>query len=462
MDQGRRPTLTLWDTISLLVGIVVGTAIFKSPGMVFRSVEAVWEAIGLWVAGGALSLAGALCYAELAAAYPRSGGDYEYLGRAYGRGMGLQFAWAQLLIVLTGSVGSMAYAFADYARDFWQLSDDYSLWLVLGSIVVLTATNLIGLRAGATAQNILTTAKLAGLAAIAVAAFTGSHRSDLLQTSPGGGRDIGLALVFVLYAYSGWTHAAYVAAQVREPQRRLPQALLAGVGVVTLIYLVINLSFVVALGSAGAASSETPASDAVRVTAGDGAARLVSLLVMLSALGAINGTVLTGAHVLSELAIDYPGLAWLQARGGRKGTPVRALLLQSFVAILLVLAVGTAPGRGSVDAILQGVGLQAAPWDKYYGGFETLVAASAPLFWGFLLLTGTTIFILRWKDPHRERPFRTPGYPVTPLVFCAACGYMLYASVIYARGLTLIALLPIASAFAISWWHRPRATVGND
>ena len=447
------PTLTLWDAVSLLVGIVVGTAIFKSPGAVFRSVHTPWEAIGLWIAGGGLTFAGALCYAELAAAYPRSGGDYEYLGRAYGRSMGLQFAWAQLMIVLTGSVGSMAYAFADYARDFWQLDYRSVVWLALGAITVLTGGNLIGLKAGTRVQNLLTVAKVAGLMMIVVLAFGSQQFSQLEANQFDEQRSIGLAMVFVLYAYSGWTHAAYVAAEVKDPQRTLPRSLLTGIVVVTLLYVLVNLALVVALGFDGVRDSDTPAAAAVRETAGEGPARLVGVLVMVSALGAINGTVLTGAHVLAELAVDYPRLSWLRPRTV-SAPPTLALLLQAGVAILLVLAVGTQRGRWMIDAILETLHLPAVPWVKYHGGFDTLVAASAPLFWGFLLLTGTTVFILRWKDPLTSRPFRTPGYPLTPLAFCAACAYMLQASIRYAGGLTLIALIPLASAAIIARLHR--------
>lgn len=451
-----RPPLGVWDAMSLLVGIVVGTAIFRAPQTVFSSVHSPLEALGLWVLVGGLTLAGAMCYAELAAVYPRSGGDYEYLSRAYGPWLGLQFATAQLMIVLTGSVGSMAYAFADYAVEFWGLPASSGVWLALGAIGVLTVTNLLGLRAGKATQNLLTVAKLAGLTAIVVCGFAAGDWNRTLESDSSTPRDVGLAMVLIFYAYAGWTHAAYVAAEVEDSQRNLPRTLLVGVVGVTFIYGLVNLAYVLALGFAAARVSATPAVDALRVTIGDGAAGLVSLLVMLSALGAINGTLLTGAYVLAELGRDYDGLRWLCRETTIASPPARALTTLAGVSALLVLGVGTATGQSGIDRALTGVGLAPVPWAQYFGGFNTLVAASAPMFWTFLLLTGTSLFVLRRRDPQRERPFRTPGYPLTPLLFCAASGYMLWASLRYAQNLSWIGLAPISAAAALSWSHRRR------
>ncbi len=454
-----RAALNLWDVVSLLIGIVVGTAIFKSPAMVFRCVAAPWEAFGLWLLGGLLSLGGALCYAELAAAYPRSGGDYEYLGRAYGRWVGLQFAWAQLLVVLTGSVGSMACAFADYARELWPAGSVGGTRWALGAIAALTLVNLGGLVVGKRAQNVLTIAKLAGLGAIiACGLFTGDpaawHAHHPEQT-----RDIGLALVFILYAYAGWSHAAYVAAEVRDPQRNLPRALLVGVGGVTVLYLLVNLGYLLALGFSGVRAAAAPAAAAMEVATGPWGSRIVTVLVMLSALGAINGTLLTGARVFAVLAEDYPRLSWLR-RSPAAGTPVRALLAEGAIASLLVLAVGTETGRQAIDQTVAWLHLPSVPWSFYSGGsptdsggFETLVAATAPLYWWFCLLTGVSLFVLRWREPDRPRPFRAVGSPLVPTLFVLACGYMLQASLRWAGGLALLGLVPIVTGAIISGMH---------
>jgi amino acid transporter len=467
-----RVALSLWDVVSLLIGIVVGTAIFKSPSMVFRCVATPWEAFGLWLVGGLLSLGGAVCYAELAAAYPRSGGDYEYLGRAYGRWVGLQFAWAQLLVVLTGSVGSMACAFADYAGELWPHGPvGGTLWAV-GAIAGLTLINLGGLVVGKRAQNLLTLAKLVGLGAIiACGLFTGDPAA-WREHSPQDSRDIGLALVFILYAYAGWSHAAYIAAEVRDPQRNLPRALLVGVGGVTVLYLLVNLSYLMALGFSGVRAAAAPAALAMEAATGPWGSRIVAVLVMLSALGAINGTLLTGARVFAVLAEDYPRLSWLRRSPSGTGTPVRALLAEGAIAGLLVLAVGTEAGRQAIDRALLWLSLPPVPWSfyaggspSYSGGFETLVTATAPLYWLFCLLTGVSLFVLRWRDPFRPRPFLAVGTPVVPALFVLACLYMLQASLRWAGGLALLGVVPIVTGVIISGMHcgnRPSASDKSD
>src|SRR5687768_9949591 len=201
------PRLGLWDTVGIIVGIVVGTAIFTTPPLVFQNVSGPWQALGVWLLGGVLSLLGALCYAELATTYPRSGGDYEYLTRAYGRCVGFVFGWAQLCIVLTGSIAAMAYAFADYGVRLWSLDRGATVGLAIASVVVLSGINLLGVVAGKTTQNVLTAAKVLGLIVIVatgiVSGFAGSHEVIAAPSSAGLG-GLGLAMVFVLYAYGGW------------------------------------------------------------------------------------------------------------------------------------------------------------------------------------------------------------------------------------------------------------------
>ena len=163
------PRLGLWDAVSIIVGIVVGTAIFRSAPAVFQNVGGPWQALGVWLLGGVLCLFGAFCYAELATAYPRNGGDYEYLSRAFGSGVGFLFGWAQLACILTGSIGVMAYAFADYALCLGGLSADAVPYLAAGAIVTVSAVNLLGIIVCKYVQNVLTLAKIAGLGGVVLA-----------------------------------------------------------------------------------------------------------------------------------------------------------------------------------------------------------------------------------------------------------------------------------------------------
>jgi APA family basic amino acid/polyamine antiporter len=214
--------------------------------------------------------------------------------------------------------------------------------------------------------------------------------------------------------------------------------LFLSIGIITLVYLLVNVSFLWVLGFEGVRQSSTPAADVLARVAGPCAADLISLLVMISALSAINGLILTGSRILRNLGDDHR-LFSLLARGiGARGAPIGAIVAQAVVSVMLIATVGTDYGRHFVDRCLGLLGMPALPWQEYHGGFETLVAASAPLFWMYFLLTGIALFVLRIRDKHCERPFTMPWFPLPPLVFCFTSLFMLLASLIYARGLLLL------------------------
>ena len=440
------PQLSLWDAVSIIIGIVVGTAIFKSPLMVFQNTGGPWQALAAWLVGGVLSLCGALCYAELATSYPRDGGDYEYLSRAYGRWLGFLFGWCQLSVILSASIGTMAFAFADYAAATWPALGSWTAWLAAAAVVALTVPNALGNVVGTAMQNLLTVAKLLGLGSIAlVGIWTASDAASSLPPPPQSFTpSFGLAIVFVLYAFGGWNDAAFVAAEVRDQRRNLPRALLLGTTAITLIYLVVNVAYIRVLGFDAARLSPTPAADVFAAAFGGPGRAVVSVIVMLSALGAINGMILTGSRVYATLGEDYRPVKWLATWNRRTGVPLAAIAIQSVAALLWILAVGTPAGRDLVNRVLDGVGVPALPWEDFFGGFETLLAGSAPVFWMFFLLTGLAVFILRRREPHVERPFRIPFYPLPPLVFCTTCLYMIYSSLSYAGWLALLGVVPVA------------------
>ncbi|MFZ5829528.1 MAG: APC family permease [Planctomycetota bacterium] len=457
------PSLSLFDAACIIVGIVVGTSIFRTTPLVFQNTEGPWAALGIWLLGGVLCLFGAFCYAELATTYPRNGGDYEYLSRAFGRWAGFLFGWAQLTVILTGSIGVMAYAFADYAARLAPLSDANKAWLAAGAIVAVSVVNLVGLAAGKWTQNVLTVAKVLGLLGVIVAGLIWGSATNLAPSTdsmPSAGPGLGLALVFVLYAFGGWNDAAFVAAEVRNRERNLPWALFAGIAGITVVYLAVNAAYLAVLGFAGARESFTPAADVLTKAMGDGAGKAVAVLVMISALGAINGMTLAGSRVYAVVGEDHRIFAWLGRWNRRAAAPTGALLAQAAIALLLVLAVGTQAGRNAIDSALVRIHLAALPWNDYFGGFETLVAGTAPVFWAFFLMTGVAVFVLRATDGARPRPFRMPWYPLPPLIFCATCLYMLYSSLEYAKLLSLIGVIPLAIGLPL-YWISSRRLVGQ-
>jgi amino acid transporter len=256
-------------------------------------------------------------------------------------------------------------------------------------------------------------------------------------------------MVFVLYAYGGWNDAAFVAAEVRHPRRNIPLALLGGVGGVTLIYLAVNAAYLAALGFEGAQASNTPAADAVAAAIGPVGASLVSALVMISALGAINGMIFAGSRVFAVFGADHRLFAWLNRRSRTTRAPVAAIAAQAAITLAMIFGVGTPTGQRAIDAAFTSIGAPPVPWDEYFGGFETLLAATAPVFWTLFFAVGVALVVLRWRHHQRERPFSVPLYPLPPLVFCATCLFMLYSSLDYAKWLTLLGAAPVAVGMLI-------------
>jgi amino acid transporter len=443
--QPIKAQLGLWDAVSIIVGIVIGTSIYQTPPDIFGFAGGPWAGLGVWALGGVLSFIGALCYAELASAYPRSGGDYVYLKRAFGPWCGFLFGWAQLAAVLAANIGMMAFVFAQYASSLLGLDKQYVAWLAVGAVSALSALNLLGSIAGKWTQNVLTLVKVVGLLGIAVAGFMSTHPGAFTIGDPPKFTSFGLAMIFVLLAYGGWNDAAFVAADVRD-RRSIVRCLLLGTTIITLIYLVVNTAYLLGLGYDGLRSTkEAVAAAVLRTRVGDAAGNVMSVLVMISALGAVNGLIFTGSRVCSTLGAENSIFALLGRWDPRLGSPVWALLAQWGVCLLMILAVGTETGRGAIDGFLKELGTAPIPWAEKFrnDGFNALLAMTAPVFWGFFLLTGLALFALRERDPDIERPFRVPLFPVVPLIFCFTCIFMLYSAIDYAGKLTLFGVLPV-------------------
>lgn len=438
-----KPHLRLWDVVSIIIGIVIGAGIYETAPLVFNNVPGVGAALGVWILGGVLSFLGALCYAELASTYPRSGGDYVYLSRAYGPWAGFLFGWAQLSVIMTGSIGMMAYVFARYASRMWPLGEGSMVIYATASVVVLSVLNLAHVVLGKRTQNTLSVLKVAGLALIVLAGFLWPQPAapaapDALVSAG----SFGLAMILVLYTYGGWNDAAFVAAEMNDKRRNIPRALMLGTAGVALIYLLVNAAYLSGLGLQGARASQAIAADVLRHPFGEAGSRMMSVLVMISALGAINGLIYTGSRIYATAGEDFRVFSALARWHPATGSPVCSLLAQMLITVGMILALGTSPGQSAINALLSLVGLPVVEWDGY-SGFETLLRCTAPVFWAFFLLTGISLFVLRYKDRAAQRPFTVPGYPLPPLIFCATSAWMLYSAARYAGSLTWVGCLPV-------------------
>jgi basic amino acid/polyamine antiporter, APA family len=441
------PPLGVWDAGSLIIGIVIGASLFRVPGAVLSNVPDPTRGLLLWLAGGLLSLAGALCYCELATAYPRMGGDYVYLTRAYGPAVGFLFGWMRFAVILPANVGAMAFIFAEHAQRLTKFPPAATVALAVGAIIILTALNLGGAAVGKRVQNGLTLSKLAGLALIVAAGvwlLFSPQPSITPQPPAASSANYGLAMIFILYAYGGWSDAAFVAAEVRDPRRNIPRAMLIGLGSITAIYLAVNAAYLAGLGFDGVRNSATPAAELLQRAWGNLGETVISLIVMFSTLGAINGMLYSGSRLTASVADEHRALRWLGGWDGLHGAPVRSLLGIGVVSLLLVWLVGTQSGKAVLQPVLRVFGDESFDWTPGEAGFDTLVTGTAPTFWIFFCLTSAAVPWLRIREPNTERPFRC-GIAVTPLLFGATSLYMLWSSLTFARGLALLGLAILAA-----------------
>ncbi len=425
--------LGLGDVVSIMIGIVVGTGIYETPPLVLRNVSGPWQAMGVWALGGALSLVGAFCFAELASTYPRSGGDYVYLTRAFGPWLGFLFAWFQLVAIRAANIAMMGFVFADYAAPIWGVPFAWQWAWACGAVLALTLLNLLGVVFGKRVQNALTLAKVVGLSGVLLAGFGWPQpMTAVVVPAASGTPSLAVAMVLVLLTYGGWNDAAFVAAEVRGGPRAIARALLLGTVAITILYLLLNAAFLWGLGFEQARQSKAIAADLLARALGEWGARAMAVLVMVSALRSHQWhAVLRLARVLVP-RWRSPHLRLARPRLCTDPGTVGALLVQATVSLFMIGVVGTPAGRALVNDVLAHGALGAVQWEGH-GGFEVLTVFTTPLFWSFFLLTGLSLFVLRQRDSDIHRPFTVPLYPELPLIFCAICAYMIYAGLSYAQ-----------------------------
>ncbi|HYV39216.1 MAG TPA: amino acid permease [Gemmataceae bacterium] len=497
--------LGLWDAISIIVGIVIGTTIFKLPWLVFANTSDPFWGMAVWAIGGLIALIGAFCYAELAATYPKSGGDYYYLSKGFKPSTGFLFGWAQLAIVMPASIGGMAYVFADFLQQFLgpnaishfevPVSDERTLivdpyfGIAAQVVLVIALLNILGVVMGKTVQNLLTAAKVIGLVGIIVAGFGwgAPHAWEYVEKVPKAPETsipiIGsLAMILVLYAYGGWNDSAFVAAEVRNPKRNIPRALFVGIAIIVSVYLLVNAAYINGLGWSNV-TDWNPKSVPLRVVEhslegtdhADWGGKAMSIIIMVSALGAVNGLTFTGARVYATLGADHRLFGWMGYWRPGKGAPIVSLIIQAALTVFIVWAITTQEGHNYVNQGLGYVndGLQAASklvqqiddkreiptidfeqeW-KSGDGFEKLVDRTAPVFWFFFMLTGLSLFRLRERYKEIQRPYSVPFYPMVPLLFCCACAWMLYQATTYVGWHALFAIIILMLGFPLYWVSR--------
>lgn len=425
-------TLSTIDIVALIVGTILGAGIFKVPSMVAGQIPNEYFIIAVWLVGGAISLVGALCYAELASTFPHVGGEYHFLQRAFGKRLAFLYGWSRSVIIVTGSIAFLAITLGDYMTKIISLGE-YSgtIWAILVTFV-LSALNALGIREGKTTQNLLTLLEVGGVAAIIVTGFmvdagpTSQATSALASTSSSPSISaLSLAMVFVLLTYGGWNEAAYVSSEARDQKRGILKGLLLGLGLVTILYLLVNLAYFHAFGAQAMGQSSALASDLFDKAYGRGSAIIFSAIVVFSCLNSINATIIFGSRSSYALGQDWKIFRWI-GDWHHSGTPRKAIFLQCVIALMLILFAAFARQ-----------------------GFESIVDFTAPVFWFFILMVSISLFILRSRHPELKRPYQVPFYPWLPMIFTLSSAWLLWSSLAYSGVGSLVGVACLAIGFLV-------------
>jgi APA family basic amino acid/polyamine antiporter len=398
MTEQLRRILSLRDLIFITVGTVIGSGIFLTPGAVVRDAGSGGVALAAWIAGGVLSLLGALTFAELGAVSPDSGGLYTYVRQAFGPLPAFLYGWTMFLVIGSGSLATLAAAFPRYAAAFIPLSPVASTAVSVLVIAAVTVLNVRGTRQSADVQGVTTAVKVAAivlLSAALVAIGGGASGAGAwwpATISVRTATNAVTAMIGVLWAYEGWQYATFSAGETLNPQRVFARGLIAGTALLVGIYVFANVGYLSALGIAGVSASNRVASDAAAAALGPAAGKLIAAVILVSIASAANGTILTLPRLFFAMARDGVFFSRLAAVSPTLGTPVAAIVSTAVWSTVLVLS----------------------------GTFEQLLTYVVFMSWLWFALAAAAIFVSRRRAPDAHRPFRAPGYPATPIVFIAA------------------------------------------
>jgi len=436
--------LTLRDLVLIVVGTTIGSGIFTVPGAVLRqSGGDLGVALVVWVVGSVLALLGALTFGELGGMLPDAGGSYTYVREAFGPLPAFLLGWTLFLAINTGSAATLAVAFANYLGELVPLTPLGHNLAGVAMIAAVAAVNIRGVRYAASVQNWSTALKVGAILALAVAGLVlgnGFHqpgtRVFAIPVSPASLSAAGVALLGVLWAYEGWQDVTNSAGEAADPQRTFARGIGLGTAALVAIYLTANAGYVAAVGATRVAASDRIAADVVHSLFGPAAAKLVTVVILISIFSAANGLALTGPRMYFAMARDGLFFRSLSEVHPRFGTPAFAVAASAVWATLLALS----------------------------GTFEQLFTYVVFASWMFAALAAATVFVLRRRRPDAPRPFRVPGYPVTPALFIAAAVAIVLNTVVARPVQALIGLGIVASGLPayFVWMWLARRSPGSD
>jgi len=440
-EDGLAQELTLLDATMINIGTMVASAIFLVPATVAAAFSGVFPAMLVWVVGGVVSLAGALCTAELGAAMPKAGGQFVYLKRAYGPVWGYLYGWGSAVIINPASIAGIAIGFAQYLAYFIPMGDAGVKVAATVSIAALTTLSCFGLKLGAVTQNILTTIKIASALGLIAICFllpgSAGRWEPFWPTEPWTALigKFGVAMVVVLFAYDGWIEITYVGSEMRRPKRDMPLSIAISTIVVAVLYIGVAAALTYVLGHAAVGRSTRVAADAATAVLGTAGASAISIAILISTLGANNGIVFTAARIPYAMAKDGQFFRWAAAINDRYKVPVVALVAQGIWSVLLTLT-GT------------------------YNRLATYVVFVSFVFYA---MSAVAVIVLRRREPALPRPYRTWAYPITPVVFTLFAAYLIWNSIVEqpADAAVGIGLLLVGLVFYFAFgWNKAGSTPG--
>ena len=430
-SHGLARRLGLFDATMLVMGGIIGSGIFVTPAEVARHVGTPLLIVGVWILGGLVALAASFVYAELAARRPEVGGQYAYLRDAYGPMPAFLYGWALLLVIQSGGMAAVAITFARYFADLVQVPLADSV-VAVAVLALLTLINCMGVRSGSNVQSSLMVLKILAIVALVLAGLmfapgaTG-QAAPVTSESVSTFAAIGAAMTPVMFSYGGWQTSSFVAGEMRDPQRDLARGLLLGVAGVVLLYTLVALVCVHALGPAGLAASKTPATDVMRLALGQKGATFIAIGVAISTLGFLSQGMLTAPRVYFAMAEDRLFFDSVAKVSPRTRVPIVAIVLQGAAAAVIAVS-GT------------------------FGQILSYVVSVDFIFFG---LTGAALFVFRRRDPDQKVAFKVPGNPFTTGFFVLACWAVVVATVVNDTRNSLIGYAILAAGVpACLYWQR--------
>ena len=440
---------------AVVVGTIIGSGIFLVPSEMMQAVGSAGLVYLAWIVGGVLSFLGALTYAELGAMKPDAGGEYIYVRDAYGPMAAFLYAWTTFLVAKPGSIATivtgmvrvlgMFAVFSFFPKTFFSAGNFTIAWgqiVAILMVLLVSFINYLGVKKAGEFQLFFTVLKIAIVFGVIILAFSAasggwSNFSTHYTGAKGGLIGFSIALLASLWAYDGWNNLNMLAGEIRNPGRNIPISLILGVGIVGGLYILLNAAVQYVMPASRIASSGRPASDAVLIALGAGAAAIFSGLMAFPMLATLNGAIMSGARVPFAAARDGSFVKSLATVHPRFHTPSTAIVFQAGLAIAFIL---------------------------FAGNFQQLFSITLFAEWLFYMITSTTVFVFRRRDPNAERPYRTWGYPVVPVIFILASAALLYYTFTanlknsIAGSIIILAGIPVYLFF--SWWNKRRAVSG--